>query len=92
MDAIEDLGVPEPGQRVYMIEVPFHRLFSKDVFVNLDAVSPVKNKPKRNNKNSCKKSAEIEPSHGPRNCPVSFIKKIGGYWVDGPVWKCFSNS
>jgi hypothetical protein len=42
MDAIEDLGVPKPGQRVYMIEIPFHRLFSKDVFVSFDTMSPTK--------------------------------------------------
>jgi hypothetical protein len=38
MDAIEDLGVPKPGQRVYMIEIPFHRLFGENVFVNFYAV------------------------------------------------------
>jgi hypothetical protein len=59
MDAIEDLGVPNPGQRVYMIEVPFHRVFGKNVFVNFDSVSPAKNKKIRNNRNYCKKSAEI---------------------------------
>ena len=72
VDAIEDLCVPKPGQRVYMIEIPFHRLFSRNVFVNFDAMSPAKNKTKRNNRNCCKKSAEIEPSRGARNRPVSF--------------------
>jgi hypothetical protein len=75
-----------------MIQVPFHRLFGKDVFVNFDAVSPAKNKTKRNRKNSCKKSAGIKPSRGARNRPVSLITEIGRHRMDGQEWKCFSYS
>jgi hypothetical protein len=71
MDAIEDLGVPKPGQRVYMIEIPFHQ---------------------RNNKNECKKSAEIKPSRETRNYPVSLKTKIRRHRMDGQGWKCFSNN
>ena len=38
MNAIEDLCVPKPGQRVdYMDEIPFHRFLINDVFVNRHA-------------------------------------------------------